>query len=112
MALLQFEDGTFYDENAVAIAGKDKYELIATGEGSQPLAHACEERQHEFDEDEIRANYLDNASKPLICDACGLSVHTIAETHGHMTPFACMECEEISHEMGADLVCVECSNNS
>lgn len=109
VALLQYADGTFYDENAAAVAGNDEYKLLETGIGSNPLQEACDQRHHDFDENMIRANYKEGKSVPLICETCGLSVRTLMETLGHDTPIACAECGDIVYDFEEGMICERCT---
>lgn len=115
-ALLQYETGEFYDENAAAM-GLPDYELIELGKGSSPLDDACREDSHDFGNNTIHE--LDSTKK---CSKCGLSCVTLLEVAlqdiWRSTGDECAECgctipgdtkdEDWEIDIDGRRICIDC----
>lgn len=104
VALQQYDDGTPYDQNAIAIIEGEDYEpLDDTGPA---LQDCCPEGMHRFDKQKLYRE-----SGPAFCKECGLSAAVIMEFVGQGIPFVCEECDEIkkSSEFTEGYICKHCA---
>lgn len=90
VAMLQYEDGVFWDESAEAIVSNEKYDVVEFDESRYPVRDACTGENHEFTKDDLR-----NDRGPAFCDVCGLSERVLMDYLGHDVPFVCVSCDNI-----------------
>jgi hypothetical protein len=101
IALQQYEDGVFWDENLSAIIRMEKYQYVGLKE-ERSYERMCEE--HSFDDNDI-------------CEECGLSVVSIGELGGDLSP-KCQSCGKRGEktdwdkwENSGNIICPECRSD-
>jgi len=100
MAEMQYEDGCFWDENAVAIAQRMDYHLLEYNryENCVSVHNSCGEGGHNF-ETIIQTDRWDTPN--AICSKCGLSLQTVMELTSEpldSLPAFCERCGSLSED--------------
>lgn len=94
-AIIQWDDGTFWDENAKAVIRNPDFQRVGF-DYPPPFEKKCKEGEHEFSKEEIREMY-DNSPTPknCFCKECKLSADTLMQYFGEDVPHVCDECDQI-----------------
>lgn len=107
VATMQDAMGDIEMETAEALSGSESYELIESGAGTNPRDDACEEREHDFDAEDLR-----EYPRSAICSHCGLTHGVISDWLGQDAPDICTSCSstvwEFDHRREGPL-CHECA---
>lgn len=105
-ALVQYDDGELGDQSAPAIATNDTYQLVESGSSRHPRKDACEDREHDFDREELRSDpYLAK------CANCGLSCETFGSWLKHDIPSICDVCGSLIYDsvfVDDYVCCIDC----
>lgn len=103
VAILQYEDGVFWDESLVDGDMPSQYQPLPSNKGRAPtLSHACPDDQHVFDV-EPQSGPHSNA----VCEKCRLSIDLLTEysvneaTIWKCAPNTCVLCDD-TIEIGED----------
>lgn len=103
---VQYAHGELDDELTAAIASNESYELVESGEETDPLDDACAEREHEFATDNLR-----EVPSLTICADCGLSRESVKYLLKQGVPSICDNCDSVAYDVAfrGDLVfCPDC----
>lgn len=108
MALLQYEDGDFWDETAAALMGDDRYEILELDENRHPYHEGCPEGGHEFPKNDLR-----RGNGPAFCENCGYSLHVVMSFLDHDPPFVCEICDSLKEfsEFNEGHICNSCRDS-